>query len=160
MDVTFWGSIAVLVIAGLTVFVLNATKGVSRSYEDLKRPLQDLLSRGLENATLIIDHKRSHRFVQFKKYTRSREQSGIELFFPKAEWSREYFERLQNYCQIEGFSTRSVFGDDENRMEFLCIDLNGDVEKAHAVLGNVLQKIFGLSPKEKYYVLLQNAKPH
>lgn len=160
MDISAPWIIAALVLAGVIVFILHATKGVLRDYEHLEGALADLLNRGLDNGTLFIKHKNSHRFVQFRKYIRSRINYGIELHFPNAAWSRNYFQRLQDYCETEGLTTTRIVGDDENHMEFLCVDFKCDIERAHAVLGYILHQIFNLPAWEKYYVRLWNARPY
>lgn len=134
-----------------------ASKGVLRSLPELKRSLTDLLEWGSEKGVLIITPRGTNRFVQFNRYELSTGRHGLELAFPDADWSREFFRQLRQYCDDMGIAY-DVRAGVNHPMPFLTIDCQTDIDKAHDLVTCIVERIFGMRPDSKYHVLFYNLR--
>lgn len=146
-------TIAVFIAVAIGCLVFIASKGIPRKVSQLERPLSDLLMLETKTGFLIIDHKKSEKFVQFEKYTYNRDLFGIELSFPDVKWSKPYIEKLKSYCQAEGIEFDLTRGSDGT--EFLVVDYKKDVKGAYRDLRYIILNIFNLSEEDKFYTLLE-----
>ncbi len=154
-------SIVLTTLAMLALFIAwrvwLASKGVLRSLHELKRSLTELLEQGSENGVLIITPRGTKKFVQFNRYELSTGRSGLELGFPSADWSREFFKKLKEYCDTEGIAYDIQTGVNY-AMPFLTIDCQTDIDKAHDLITRIVERIFGMHPDRQYHVLFYNLR--
>lgn len=158
LELATYLALTIFAVAAVLVF-RRLSKGVRRSATELRRPIADLLKRGYDGGILIIQHTRSEIFLQFRKYIRSRGDYGIELGFPRAKWSEEYFSRLSDYCDDHGIDYILDPSEQAGPIQFLHVDFGQDYDRAYWFTKNVLRDIFNLSSEATYYVHLNNASP-
>lgn len=139
-------------------FLREALKGPKRALEQLHRPISDLLSRGFNGGFLIIEHSKTGKFIQFSKYKKSKENFGIELAFPRADWSKGYYSRVKNICENYNLNVREDFSTGEGELTFLFADFNKDVDSAFKFSKAVFLDIFKINKTDKVHVRLRNAK--
>ncbi|WP_446011135.1 hypothetical protein [Candidatus Electrothrix sp.] len=155
--------LAVILIVLLCCFivgliVLRGFKGPTRSLETVKRPIQDLLVRGYNGGFLIIDVSGTNYFIQLRKYIISSNNYGIELSFPKAKWSEQFFRSLTEYCDLSQVKySISKSTEPHNELDFLNIDFGKDTHKAHNFVKTIITEIFGLKEDVELFVRLENA---
>ena len=83
-------SIVVLLVIGYHVLKYYGSrprrhKVIARG--DFTKFLRALLHRGYDGGYLVVETRKGGRFVQFRKYIRSRRNVGIRFDFPRAPWS-------------------------------------------------------------------------
>jgi hypothetical protein len=132
----------------------RARKGVRRGVSELRRPIQDLYDRGINQGVLIITHAKSNKFIQFRKYKSGGKSNGIIFGFPSVTWSKPYYPKVKDLCLKEGilFAERNDGG-----VEFLEIDFDSDIDAAYEFSEKVLSRVFSLGREEKYFVALEGA---
>ena len=151
----------VILVAGAIVLAITyrivkvlCQGGILRTSEQLSRPLQDLIERGRGDGYVILRLEGSNRFIQFNKYT-NQGGDGIELSFPNADWSREYFGKLQSVCNAEGIPYRVSTGSDG--MSFVDIDCGIDIDFALGLVNTINARVFCTPTSPRYVVSLRNA---
>jgi len=153
-----WTALAVILLC-LVLLVRRASKGPALTPESLEWPIRGLLRQGYNGGYLIIDVTRSKKFLRLDKYIRAPGDYGIELAFPKAEWSFAYYHRLLDFCTSRGIGYRisaSVPGDP---MEYLFIDFGNDHVRANAIVREVLLIVLDVPQNHPVYFKLENATP-
>ena len=93
-------------------------------------------------------------FAMRSKYT-NQGGDGIELSFPNADWSREYFGKLQSVCNAEGIPYRVSTGSDG--MSFVDIDCGIDIDFALGLVNTINARVFCTPTSPRYVVSLRNA---
>ena len=140
----------------LWLFIKRAAKGPKRNLAQLERPIEDLLSRGFADGILILTHTRSERFLQFSKYFDANKQDfGIEINFPHAEWSKDYYEHVKDKCAKRNLDYKEMTTDDG--MKFIDIDFSKDTGTAFKFVCEIFANVMGLDSNDQYYVELSNA---
>jgi hypothetical protein len=147
--------IAIILCVGL--LVLRGMKGPSHSLETLEQPIRDLLKRGFDGGFLIIDISRTKFFIQFRKYINAPGDYGIELCFPNAKWSSQFFEKLKNFCTKEGIEYSIANKNTDGQLEFIYVDFETDYQKAHSYVKKIVLEVFELDENVKIFVRLENA---
>lgn len=138
-------------------FIKNAAKGPVRTIGQLQRPLEDLLQRGFDGGVLFIDHIGSPKFLQYSKYIHRKGEYGIELGFPDAEWSKEFYPEVKKICELKGFEYRQEGSNQHNELVFLNVDCGMNTKMAYQLARDILTEIFGCSDDDRYHVRLLNA---
>ena len=150
--------IIILAVICIGLLILRGVKGPAHTLESISKPIEDLLVRGYDDGFLIIDASGTNYFIQLRKYIITSDNYGIELSFPKAEWSKKFFIQLIDYCDRSGIKYSLSKEDSmKNALEFLHIDFGKDVNKAHGLIKKIITEIFGLSKSTKLFVRLENA---
>jgi len=145
--------IIIIVVSGLR----RASKGPAHSIESIESPIQGQLKQGYDGGFLIINISRSKNFLQLRKYINAPGDFGIELCFPNAKWSSQFFEKLKNLC-IKSIIDYSITKEDPSGpLEFLYIDFGKDAHKAHEHVKKILLEIFELDENAKLFARLENA---
>lgn len=120
------------------------------SQNQVGRFIEELLLYGFDGGYLMFDIPALRAFIQLTKYI-DEKGVGIELAFPLAEWSREYyttlkreFAKMQIDFRIEktGESTPKV-------PEFVIVDFFGDVSQATKVVDVILNQVFRVGEGER-----------
>ena len=152
------GVAALLLLVGWRAWL--ASKGVPKSLEELKGALEQLLEWGRSNGFLVITPIGSNAFIQFNKYMLSATEAGLELSFPRAAWSRDYFSAVEQLCDGEAIEYRIEHRPD-NHMEFLTIDCRDDIPLAHKLTAQILTRVFdipGAGTGKRFRVLFYNIR--
>ncbi len=150
--------IIILAVICIGLLILRGVKGPAHTLESISKPIEDLLVRGYDDGFLIIDASGTNYFIQLRKYIITSDNYGIELSFPKADWSKNFFIQLIDYCDRSGIKYSLSKEDSmKNALEFLHIDFGKDVNKAHGLIKKIITEIFGLSKSTKLFVRLENA---
>ncbi|WP_299946011.1 hypothetical protein [uncultured Microbulbifer sp.] len=158
MTLTIGLVLAVLFVLTAILFLKEALKGPKRTLEQLHRPISDLLSRGFDGGFLIIEHSKTGRFIQFSKYVKSKESFGIELAFPKADWSKDCYSGVKSVCENFKLKVREDFSAGDGELTFLFADFDRDVDSAFEFSKTVFKDIFKINKTDKVHVRLRNAK--
>lgn len=142
----------------LILFFKRAVKGPKRTVKQLKRPIDDLLKRGFQGATLVIEHTSSPRFLQFAKYIHGKGVYGVEMGFPRAEWSKHYYDEVKAYCKLHEIRhIEETAGDGSDDMLFLNVDCGKNSKVAYELTSQILLSIFELTEADTFFVRLDNA---
>jgi len=150
-------TIVVVFLLSLGLFLRRASKGPARTPETLEWPIRGLLRQGYNGGYLLIKVARSNKFLQLDKYIRAPGEYGIELAFPKAEWSLQYFERLLDFCRNHGIEFRISSSSPGDPMEFLCIDFGNDYVRANDIVRKILVSVLDTPKDHRVYFKLENA---
>lgn len=154
-----WIIIFIILCGAILLLVLRGMKGPAHTFETIRRPINDLLTRGYDGGFLIIDVSGKQCFLQLRKYVKTSRDYGIELAFPKAKWSDELFDSVIHFCDINNFHySLSKKESKEDELDFLYIDFGQDISKAHNCVKRIFSEILGVSEKTKLFVRLENAR--
>lgn len=92
----------VLIIALIVVVFIIGFKLMNRplrhrikSLDELGRFLEGLIVQGTEGTILMVEDKKTKKFVQFVKLGK-RNKAKLHFGFPDAPWSRNYFQRVED----------------------------------------------------------------
>ncbi len=93
-------SIYTVLLIGLIVFLsIIGFKWMNRpvrqrinNLDELKRFLKNLIGEFIEGSVLIVEDRKTKRFIQFAK----RAKVILHFGFPDAPWSRNYFKRVED----------------------------------------------------------------
>lgn len=151
-------SIIILFVIGYFVLLYYGTrpyrhKVIARG--DFTKFLRTLLHRGYDGGYLVVETRKGERFVQFRKYIKSRSNVGLRFDFPRAPWSETYYEGLKELLdrhgyefEIESAGARVIDGEKNQVSEFVVVDLKKDFESASKLTSLILLELFKLSPEE------------
>jgi len=150
--------IVILIVSFCTYFlILRGMKGPAKTLEMLNKPIHDLLKRGYNGAYLMIDVSGMNYFLQLRKYIRIPGDYGIELCFPNAEWSSNFFKKLIELSEKEEVESSITEKNNDESLEFLCIDFKRDGDKAFQFVKRVLLQVFEVDKNVRLFVRLENA---
>jgi len=89
----------ILIIALIVVFIIIGFKWMSRplrhhikNLDELKLFFEGLIAQCTVGSILIVEDKKTKRFIQFAK----RAKVILHFGFPDAPWSRKYFKRVED----------------------------------------------------------------
>lgn len=148
------GVITVCVL--LTVFIVyvyyKSKLGIDKTLDNLEPSVSTLLTQGLDGSILIITDRKTRNFVQFSKYIESPEEFGVELGFPKVDWSLVFFEKFRRYCDLN-----DIFYviDCDTDVTFLNINFKKDTFAAASVALQIFSVIFEISPQDRVAVIIK-----
>lgn len=144
----------VLMILGISIYGLN--RGYRKEIGAMRRPITDLLESGPNGSVLVIENPKTGCFTQFSKYVHNGGNQGISFDFPKAEWSKEYFELLQEYCKATDLKFELEVAKKQDELDFLTINLGTDKESAFELTHYVMEELFEPAPDGMYKVTLDH----
>lgn len=127
---------------------------------DLETYLDILLRSGFEGGFIVIRLPKDPRFIQFAR--RYEGHPGLELGFPNAPWSREYFRVLQQVLQrheIPYFTKRMAEEGEEPVTEFLYVNSGEDVYAAGDLSRTIFQEVFGLDEDTRVELYFRDVSP-
>jgi len=127
--------------------------------DDLGKLFKVLLYRGYDGGLMFIEAPGRKRFLQFRKYIKSKSNVGIEFGFPLAPWSGEYYEKLKESLERREIDYSIAGAGGRVTTEFLLIDLQQDVGKGVEVARLILGEVFGLMPEETISLYYVNVSP-
>ncbi|MEM7049909.1 MAG: hypothetical protein AAF604_09620 [Acidobacteriota bacterium] len=126
---------------------------------ELEKYLDRLLRSGLEGGLAIIEVPKTEEFIQFKKIFKPNRRFSIELGFPLAPWSTEFYSQVREILESNNWAYfRSSTGDETVR-EFTLADFGNDVKPAGDCSRLILREAFRLQPEDTVTVLLQSISP-
>lgn len=136
---------------------LNVAQG------DYRRYLETLLYRGYDRGFLIIEAQDRERFIQFSKYIGGKNKAGLQFDFPRAPWSTEYYDSLEDLVKNGNYEyeIQSIDLSPEQKLEghvdeFLMVDLSQNLEAAVELARIVLLEIFKLDPTDTVTLSFDN----
>ncbi len=153
-------TVLIFLVGGFSIglFLWRAAKGPSRGIDNLEEPINALLRRGYHGGFLAIHVGYSRKFVQLRKHITAPRDYRIELGFPNAKWSEEYFRKLREYCVKHNI--KHDFVDYGGPLEFLRVDFQRDSHAAYCLVKIILEEIFRVRAGTKFFVRLENASIH
>lgn len=134
------------------------SRGPARKIDQLRRPLEDLLKRGFDGGTLIIDHPKTGTFIQFKKYILEKDNYGIELFYPEVEWSKGFISEFKKWSRSNDLEVVEVYPGVDSPLHFYKIDFSKNTDSAFECVKGLFD-VFGVPNASDFYILLENADP-
>jgi hypothetical protein len=128
----------------------SASESAQQSFDDIRDRLEQLLKCGFDQGFVIFQFKDSNRFIQFRKYIHAKGDYGLELAFPKADWSSEHFPLVAECCQQFGvpYSVGDLTLDDG--VEFLHADVGQDIDAAFRLVCGIVDDVFRISRDTQY----------
>jgi hypothetical protein len=152
-------ALLILFLIGIGLFLRRASKGPARTVETLEWPIRGLLKQGFNGGFLVITVDGSNKFLQLDKYIRAPGDYGIELAFPKAEWSLQYYDRLLTFCESHAIPYRLSSSSPMDPLEFLFIDFGRDYVRANDIVKKILMTVLEVPKDNRVYFQLENASP-
>ena len=149
--------IAIILFVLIGLAFIYAKGGKRYLIADLKHPISQLLKRGYDGGFLVVKPVFSKRFVQFSKYIVRLGEFGIEMSFPRAPWSADFYELVEEKCKERDLDYSIEKKDSDNSLEFINVDFKTDTDSAYAVMVEIMTDIFGYPADKKYLALLDNA---
>jgi hypothetical protein len=159
-----------VVILLLTVYLLwqygkRPARHKVHAQGDFTKFLEALLYRGYDKGFLIIEAPTKERFLQFRKYIKSKGHVGLQFDFPLAPWSTKYYERLKKLLDERGYEyeidpTDTLDAPGSNLVtEFLFLDLKQNLESANELTRLCLLEVFKLKPEETVTLYFVGGSP-
>jgi len=156
-----WLPIALVgfVLAIILVIIASSRllKGRRYSISELSIAIDALLKRGFNGGFLVIKRWSNPEFLQLRKYIKDPSDYGIELCFPRANWSVAYFDSVSRYCDSNNFEYRSEIWNDQDGMEFLVVDFGQDVRGASGFVVEIFREVFSVDEQESFRIRLGNS---
>lgn len=116
----------------------------------IRKHIERLLRQGYDRGALVLTFKGTDAFIQFRKYIHAKGDQGLELGFPDAEWSREFFPRLAEWCEQNGFSHDIAHNSEGGGLNFLHVDTGDDLDAAMRLVEGIVTDIFSLEPNARF----------
>ena len=141
-----------IVITLVAIWLVSASRGASIRADQLESALSHLLQCELNQAFLSIRPKFSkYKFLQFARYEMQDGKLGVELAFPSAPWSEDYFPKVVSAASSQGLryeveETEGIV----NRFVYVKFDDSVDLAAAFGKL--VLTEIFGFDDDYRFRV--------
>lgn len=148
-----------LIVLFLAVSFLQVAKGRKRNVSQLQKPLEELLKRGFDGGTLVVEHVKTEKFIQFRKYISSQGVYGIDMYFPEVDWSRKFISSFRKICSSEGVEIEELMPGLDSPVRFLKVGFNKKADVAFWFMKKVVIDVFELPPDELFYVRLDGAHP-
>lgn len=143
---------ATVAFALIAIWMVPAGRGAPAGSDQLEAPLRQLLTCELENAFLSVRPKFSHeRFLQFARYELCEGQRGLELAFPNAPWSENYFPRVVTAASTQGL----IYDIEESEGDvarFVFVKFGDSADSAAAFAKSILVEMFDYAPDYKFRV--------
>lgn len=144
--------VVALAIALIAIWLVPASRGAPRRSDQLALALTQLMACELEQAFLSIRPKFSaSKFLQFARYEMSTGHLGLELAFPSAPWSTDYFPKVVTAASKLGLSYE-IEEMEGNVNRFVFVRFGDSVDQAAAFAKSVLTEIFGFEQDYKFRV--------
>jgi hypothetical protein len=143
---------AALAIILFAIWLVPASRGASVGSNQLVSPLRHLLTCNLEVALLTVRPKFSQaKFVQFARYQADDGAYGLELAFPNAPWSEDFFPKVVTAASRQGlpYEIEEAEGD---VARFVFVKFGGSVESAAEFAKTILNEIFNYAPDYQFRV--------
>ena len=135
---------------------MTVAVGTARNYRRIMREWSGLaesrvaaglhlfLKRGYEGATVILTDRKSGRFIQFRKYINAPAEFGMEMHFPRAEWSQPFYRGVQDVLQRHKVEFARVPLTDAPIVEVIHADFGRNADIAAQVTCDIVREVFGL----------------
>lgn len=143
---------AAVAIALIAIWMVPASRGAPLGSDQLEAPLRKLLTCEIEHAFLSVRPKFSQeKFLQFARYEAGKDQRGLELAFPNAPWSEDYFPKVVTAASTQGlgYEIEKAEGD---VIRFVFVKFGDSVDLAAAFAKSILIEIFDYAPDYKFRV--------
>lgn len=121
-----------------------------QSFDDIRGRLNQLLRQGFDQGFVIFKFNNGECFIQFRKYIHAKGDYGLELAFPKADWSRDFFPLVAECCKKNDIPYTVGPHKTGDKMEFLHADVGQDTEAAFRLVGGIVDDAFRMSRETEY----------
>jgi hypothetical protein len=128
----------------------SASETVKQTFDDIRGQLEQLLKSGFDQGFVIFQFKDGGRFIQFRKYIHAKGDYGLELAFPKADWSVEFFPLVARCCDRLNISHTVGPHTRGDGLEFLHADLGRDTDMAFRLVCSIVDDVFRISRDTQY----------
>lgn len=140
-------------------------KAKERNFTHIEACLERLLKSGSNGAFVIVGHRESARFIQFRKLIYEAGDYGIELGFPNVDWSKDFFPEVEAHCQAHGIPYRVKMethcGTGESLyVDFLHVDCGQDLVMAYDLTRAIWTGIFGLAEDAPHRIETHGISPY
>jgi hypothetical protein len=126
--------------------------------ERLNALLAALLKRGVDGGFLVIKARGHAGFVQFKLYVTRSGRRGIRSDYPRAPWSKPYYDAVRELLVENGIEFERTPTHTGEVSEFLTIDFGQDVDSAQAFATSVLTEVYRVSPAKDAVATLHGVR--
>jgi hypothetical protein len=146
--------VSALLVAAIAICVvlIPASRGGSRAADTLEPALDQLLNLDDATSFLVIKPRFApHIFLQYAMYPESRTAKGfgVQIVFPQAEWSKEFFPKVVTKASKEGIRYE-IIDDDGGGLRFAMVRFGKDVRSAAEFGRSILIDIFGFDSNYRF----------
>jgi len=114
-----------------------------------------LLNQGYSGGTLTFQVRKRDAFLQMMKYV-GRKRSGIQLDFPLARWSENYYDRARTVLAARGIGFVEENTGRTDTKSFLTVDFGTDVSVATRVVRLLAGEVLGVDMEHDMVAYFQN----
>ena len=163
MNLSTWWILAI-VLGGLLAGLLLLVSSLRRRQkprlrtirqDEVRACLELLLRRGYDAGFVALTLPGDERFVSVTKYYRSKEETGLELDFPLAAWSKPYYPEVRALLDRHGHPGEVVKTPDGPVEEYLRVDCGRDVDLATRLVQAILREVFRIPGDQPIVAELQ-----
>ena len=119
----------------------------------IKKYVDDFLLQLGNGAILIINHKKSNKFIQFAKYI-DNNITNLTFGFPNAPWSKSYYPKVISVLKEKGYTIEEENINTEPVTSFIRIDFIKNSDEATKIAYLALD-IMEINPDEELSATLQ-----
>lgn len=139
----FYFMISLLAVGLLVAWLVPVSRGASRRADGLKPALVQLMNCEVPDAFLTVRPNYSpYRFIQFSRTQGEGGSSELELAFPLARWSEEFFPKIVSIASEENlpYEVRDEAG---SGLRFVFVGFGDSACRAATFGQKVLTDVFG-----------------
>lgn len=145
---------SLLVVGLISIWLVPISRGAARRADQLEPALGQLLECDIPSAFLTVRPRFSwNKFIQYSQYatgTKPRELE-LELAFPRANWSDEYFPKVVSLAAAEGLPYE-VLEHASPELPFVCVRFGTSTSRAAEFGKRVLIDIFEFDANYEFRV--------
>ncbi len=134
------------------LLVNKRQRRLEQDFRHVEAWLEGLLKSGVDGAFVIVRHRGSERFIQFRKYIQSAGDFGLELGFPNVAWSQGYFPKTRIYCEEMSIPYRIHTETSDGICGFLYVNCGKDLELAFELTKAIWTRIFNLPEHAQHHI--------
>ena len=129
--------------------------------QDLTTYIETLLKRGHNGGHMTIETRRKGEFLQISKYIEKPRIFGLQMDFPQADWSTQYYKNVQSLLHSYNvpFNLQKTELEEGQVREFISADLKRDMKVTNEVIGEILTDIFKLPIHHPVIITFSGVSP-
>ena len=157
--------IAIFAVAAIVagIFLYRRPREVEHLEEvglaDLERCLGILLHRGYDLGFVMFEMPGDQRFLEFSKYVRDQEHQGVQLDFPRADWSEPFYEQVKSLLESKKIPYQVEDTPDGPVREFIQVDFAQDLDCAAGTAREIFERVFRIKPDTRLNADFQHVAP-
>jgi hypothetical protein len=149
----------VVPMIALTLLSRRAVKHYHLTEAKLQWLLDALLYRGHDGAVLLVEDRHRRVFVQVRKVIRSGEEPFLQLGFPDAGWSSEFYSKVGKVLIEQGAPIAEVEAEEDGVVAYLLADLGTDTGLAARVVKRLTEEVLQIDLAENGIATLRGISP-